>query len=79
MDMAPRWAETMRDAIAAGEAASCPSRRALDALQDASRTAIMMTMVWPMIVAMPFFWAPPLFVLAAMGAAKSPPRKSEQD
>ena len=77
MDMAPRWTETMRDAVAAGEAASCPSRRSLDALQDASRAAIMMTMVWPMIVAMPFFWAPPLFVLAAMRAPRSRSRVSE--
>jgi hypothetical protein len=66
MDMAPQRQDW---AMAAGERPAlpdCPSRRALDTLQGATQAAMMMTLAWPAIALMPFFWAPPFWVIAGM-------------
>jgi hypothetical protein len=42
-----------------------PLDQSMAALQGAGQASMMMLCVWPMILAMPFFWAPPLFVLAS--------------
>ena len=34
--------------------------------------SMMMALVWPLVLAMPFFWAPPLWVAAGMN---NPPRQ----
>ena len=71
MDMALRDAPRL---VATGSRAGgvgCPSRRASATLGEAAGAAMMMAMVWPTIVTMPFFWAPPFWVLAGMSAARA--------
>ena len=72
MDMAPR-----REALGlAGDdrpaGRGCPSGRALDALRDTTQATMMMALVWPAIAAMPFFWAPPLWVMFGLVARRRP-------
>jgi hypothetical protein len=70
MDMAPRRNEWLASGIGPTVAQpgldACPSRRALDTLQGATQAAMMMAMVWPLVMAMPVFWMPPLWVTAGI-------------
>lgn len=72
MDMAP-WRGELELVVAARPAVpDGASRRALATLQDATQVAMMMALVWPAVAMMPFFWAPPFWVMAgiARGRAK---------
>ena len=71
MDMAPRHAGLAADDAPAE--AGGPSARARDALAGATQAAIMMALVWPVIAAMPFFWAPPFWVMAGITGGPRPP------
>ena len=74
--MAPNRAE-LREALAAGRppVASDAPGRALATLRDATQAAMMMAMVWPIVASMPFFWAPPFWIMAGLGAAPLPPNR----
>jgi hypothetical protein len=72
MDMAP-WRGELEVAVGARPAQSDgASKRALDTLQGATQVAMMMALAWPAVAMMPFFWAPPFWVMAgiARGRAK---------
>lgn len=68
MDMALRDVVVRLPTKAPRPASGCVSRQALEAIGDATQAAMMMALVWPAILSMPFFWAPPLWVLAGMSA-----------
>jgi hypothetical protein len=70
MDMAPgrnEWSSL----VPGIDTPDCPSRRALDALQGATQAAMMMALVWPLVAGMPFFWAPPVWVMGGLARARS--------
>jgi hypothetical protein len=79
MDMAPQRAESRGAApvigtvaVASRDRPAGPSKRALATLQSATQATMMMALVWPLVVAMPFFWAPPLWVMAGIGRGQPP-------
>lgn len=69
MDMAPWRNEPGATAGARRTQPGCQSQRALDALQEATQATLMMGFAWPAIAVIPFFLAPPFWIMAGIGRA----------